>query len=161
MSALITNRSTIFSPDRLYRYVLWREWLFGKGVVMFIGLNPSTADETVNDPTVRRCIDYAKRWGFAGLFMTNLFAYRATLPRVMKAYSQPVGPENDLWLQRCAHESDVVVAAWGKEGPFRGRDREVLNLLADLRCLGTNNNGTPKHPLYLLKTLTPERFTVA
>lgn len=143
----------IFSPDRVYRYVLWREWLIGAGIVMFIGLNPSTADETHDDPTVRRCIDYAKRWGYRALYMTNLFAFRSTFPRVMMGYPQPVGFENDRWLVACARESETVVAAWGKDGVFSGRDSEVMKLLDGLQCFGTNANGTPKHPLYLPKIL--------
>src|SRR5690242_6108456 len=108
------KRETIFSDCRAYRYTLWREWdIFDKNYVMFVGLNPSTADERVDDPTIRRCIDFAKRWGYGALCMTNLFAYRATDPRVMKAFPYPVGPENDKWLVRCAREAGVVVAAWG------------------------------------------------
>lgn len=91
-------KDTIFSPCREYRYTLYREWAPGDKVVMFIGLNPSTADEVNNDPTVRRCINYAKQWGYTGMYMTNIFAYRATDPNVMKAHPEPVGAENDHYL---------------------------------------------------------------
>ena len=81
------NKTATFSECRKYRYTLWRRWdgLFASGYAMFIGLNPSTADETNDDPTIRRCIGYARDWGYGGLCMTNLFAFRATLPKNMKA----------------------------------------------------------------------------
>ena len=101
------NRQTIFSPCRRYRYTLWRAWdMFNPGYVMFIGLNPSTADEVQDDPTIRRCIGYAKEWGYGAFCMTNIFAFRATDPRVMKAQADPVGPENDKWLTECAKGAD-------------------------------------------------------
>ena len=87
-----------FSDCRLYRYQLWRIWDEGRPYLNVIGLNPSTADETRDDPTIRRCIDYAKRWNYGGLFMTNIFAFRATLPAVMKKQVEPVGSDNDHWL---------------------------------------------------------------
>ncbi len=95
-------KATVFSSNRVYRYVLWREWnqLLSAPFryAMFIGLNPSTADETKNDPTVRKCIGFAKRWGYDGLCMTNLFAFRATDPGAMLKDLAPIGPDNDDWL---------------------------------------------------------------
>jgi hypothetical protein len=144
------ERETIFSPCRQYRYTLWREFdMFKKDYVMFVGLNPSKADEIVNDNTVTRCINFAKSWGFGALCMTNIFAYRATKPKDMRAQPQPVGPENDKWLVRCARGADLVVAAWGNHGPFLGRDKEVIRLLDNLSCLGITNAGQPIHPLYV------------
>ena len=122
---------TIFSPCRTYRYALWREWIGGDGYVMFIGLNPSTADETQDDPTIRRCIAFAKAWGYGGLSMTNLFAFRATDPKKMKAVADPIGPENDAHLLRLARDAGVIVAAWGANGTHRGRDADVRELLKD------------------------------
>ena len=101
-----------FSACRTYRYTLWRIWGGGKRFVQFIGLNPSTADEFKNDPTVRRCIIYAKDWGFDGICMTNLFAYRSTNPAVMKKQAEPIGEENDEWLLEIASRSELIVAAW-------------------------------------------------
>ena len=147
------DRQTVFSPDRLLRYVLWRQWDYltaaARRYAMFIGLNPSTADETQNDPTIRRCIDFAKRWGCGALCMTNLFAYRATNPRTMMGYPRPVGAENDAWIVRCAREANVVVAAWGTHGRFMARDEDVMKLLDNVQCLGVNADGTPRHPLYV------------
>ena len=141
--------SAVFSPDRVYRYELRRTW--GPGpVVAFIGLNPSTADETVDDPTIRRCIGFAKRWGYGGLVMLNLFAFRATDPRDMRAADDPVGPDNDRHLIAATSESGLVVAAWGVHGAYRNRDREVAGLLAwNLMALGLTRDGHPRHPLYV------------
>ena len=153
------NSIAKFSPCRLYRYTLWRKWIGGKGYALVIGLNPSTADEVTDDPTVRRCSNYAKAWGYASLCMTNLFAYRATDPVVMKAVAEPIGPDNDRYLAECAQRAAVVVAAWGNHGTYRGRAGEVLGLLGELHFLRLTQSGQPAHPLYLRKTLTPTRWT--
>ena len=106
------NRQTILSPCRNYRYVLWREWdVLNPTYAMFVGLNPSTADEMADDPTIRRYIDYAKRWDYGALCMANLFAYRATAPTVMKAVSQPIGVENDRSMAESAEDAGVIIAA--------------------------------------------------
>lgn len=169
------NRETIFSPDRVYRYTLWREWgvkFEGKtqplfeplkpslnDYVQFIGLNPSTADETKDDPTVRRCIDFAKQWGFGAMCMTNLFAFRATDPKAMKVRSFPEGEGNIEWLCKIGANAGLIVVAWGSHGAHYHRDQMVLNILRGnnlkLHCLGRNQDGTPKHPLYLPKTTQP------
>jgi hypothetical protein len=153
----MSNRQTIFSPCRRYRYTLWREYdMFNPSYVMFIGLNPSTADEVQDDPTIRRCIGYAKDWGYGALCMMNLFAFRATDPRVMKSAKDPVGPENDAWLARCARDAGLVVAAWGAHGSYRDRDEEVLKLIDNVMCLGKTKEGYPRHPLYLKRTEKPQ-----
>ncbi|MBK8133391.1 MAG: DUF1643 domain-containing protein [Gammaproteobacteria bacterium] len=149
------TRQTVFSPCRTYRYALWREWIGGEGYAMFVGLNPSTADETQDDPTIRRCIAFAKGWGYAGLCMTNLFAFRATDPKDMKAAADPVGPENDAHLLALANEAGVIVAAWGVHGTYGGRHNAVREMLPALHCLALTKDGHPRHPLYLRKTLTP------
>ncbi len=150
--------SATFSPCRTYRYELWREWLGGTGYVVFVGLNPSTADETEDDPTIRRCIGYAKAWGYGALCMTNLFAYCTRWPQVMKAAPDPVGPENNKRLLTAAADAAVVVAAWGTEGTHLGRDAEVRALLPNLHFLRLTKNGHPAHPLYLPKALQPVRW---
>ncbi len=150
-------RKTILSHCRCYRYVLWREWdRANRAYAMFIGLNPSTADEVADDPTIRRCIDYAKQWGYGALCMVNLFAFRATDPAVMKSHTDPVGIENDRWIAGLARDAGVVVAAWGIGGSHLQRDRAVELLLdRKLSCLKVTKDGHPAHPLYLEKTLTP------
>ncbi|SFI76527.1 DUF1643 domain-containing protein [Nitrosomonas sp. Nm34] len=105
-------KETIFSPCREYRYTLYREWEEGQGVCMFIGLNPSTADEIKNDPTVIRCINYAKRWGYQAMYMANIFAYRATDPNVMKEHPEPVG-NNDIYLKGMAKDSSIIALLHG------------------------------------------------
>lgn len=124
---------------------------------MFIGLNPSTADEIKNDPTVTRCINYAKQWDYGGMIMANIFAYRATDPKVMKAAVDPVGPDNDEWLLKLVKGADLIVAVWGNHGEFMDRGRAVLVLLEriTLHCLALNKTGHPKHPLYCSSSLEP------
>lgn len=153
-------KTATFSPCRLYRYQLWRRWqahVFRGRYAMFVGLNPSTADETNDDPTIRRCIQFAKDWGYDGLCMTNIFAFRATDPKVMKAQPDPIGPDNDAHLMGIAEHAGVVVAAWGIHGAHMGRHSQAWRLLnnaggVEAMCLGTTAEGFPKHPLYLAKT---------
>ncbi len=153
------SRDCVFSTDRVYRYTLWREFdLANRTYVQFVGLNPSTADEVQDDPTVRRCIDFAKRWGFGALCMTNIFAYRATDPDVMKAAQDPIGPGNDAWLTRIAAGAGLVVAAWGNHGAFIDREQAVVSLLPRLTCLGTTKSGAPRHPLYVRAIAQPTAF---
>lgn len=144
-----------FSPCRTYRYDLWRTWLGGEGYAMFVGLNPSTADETHDDPTIRRCIAFAKAWGYAGMCMTNLFAFRATQPKDMMRSADPVGPQNDLVLMDRASRAGVIVAAWGADGDYKNRAWWVRTMLPKLHYLRLTKGGQPGHPLYLPKTLTP------
>jgi hypothetical protein len=144
-----------FSPCRTYRYDLWRWWLGGEGFAMFVGLNPSTADETQDDPTIRRCVAFAQSWGYAGLCMTNLFAFRATQPKDMKAARDPVGPQNDGVLKERANRAALVVAAWGTHGGFKNREWFVRMMLPKLHYLRLTKDGHPSHPLYLPKSLAP------
>lgn len=168
-------RVTTFSPCRRYRYTLWREWDLPRGLpygtmdadgfnplplhaasefCMFIGLNPSTADEMVDDPTIRRCVGFAKAWGFGALCMTNLFALRATNPREMMETKCPVGESNLLVLLNCATRASLIVAAWGAHGGWMDQDRVTVNALAriscpPISCLGVTKCGFPSHPLYM------------
>jgi hypothetical protein len=149
----------LFSPDQRYRYALWRRWgMEGESVpLVVIGLNPSTADATTDDPTVRRCIAFAKREGLGGLLMLNLFAFRSTDPAALYAEADPVGPRNDECLayfaQCVATDAGRLVAAWGAHGAHRYRSARVVELIqragARLECLGTTKSGQPRHPLYL------------
>lgn len=154
-----------FSPDRVFRYRLWRRWDHGP-MLLVIGLNPSTADETTDDPTVRRCLDYARRWGFAGLRMMNLFAFRATDPKAMLAAADPIGRENRSKIRTEARitvlEGGAVLAAWGNHGAHKeqsawarwGLDVEV----GGVACLGLTKREEPKHPLYLARETKPVPF---
>lgn len=148
-----------FSHCRLYRYQLWRIWDTSRPYLNVVGLNPSTADETKDDPTIRCCKDFARRWGYGGLYMTNIFAFRATLPKDMKQASDPIGAENNYWLQQTAARAGLVVAAWGVHGGFKGRDQAVMELIPDLHCFRKTQSGRmPAHPLYLPRHLTPIPF---
>ena len=150
------KRSADFSPDRKYRYTLIREWDESKPRCLFILLNPSTADEQQDDPTNRRGIRYAIDWGYGACIFCNLFAIRTPYPKVMKVESEPVGSDNDLWIQKEHAQAGITVAAWGTHGSHRGRDKQVLGLLSTVHHLGLTKHGHPKHILYLAKTLTPQ-----
>lgn len=144
----------VFSDCRTYRYALWRETgrLGAEGTVLFVMLNPSTADEVENDPTVRRCIGFAGDWGFARLAVANAYAYRATDPAELRRVDDPVGPDNDEWLDRLASQAHAVIAAWGAHIDPE-RERRVIELVefqaGTMRCLGQTQALHPRHPLYL------------
>lgn len=150
------NRSNAtFSPDRIYRYTLFRQWSASPNVhcLAFIGLNPSTADEVANDPTVTRCINFAKKWGFNGMWMLNLFAFRSTDPKPMLEHPSPVGPANDEAILRVFGEKEFsgAIACWGNHGKHLNRHASLLSKLPRelLFHLGLTHEGFPKHPLYL------------
>jgi hypothetical protein len=157
------DTGAIFSPDRTYRYMLWRQWDPELPKCTFVGLNPSTADETIDDPTIRRCINFAKGWGYGRLQMLNIFAYRATDPLVMRLAEDPIGPDNDAWIAEAAAKSKLVIAAWGMHGAYRDRQQRVEQLLdfKDVWCLGKTKSGCPRHPLYLRASTEPEIWSPA
>jgi hypothetical protein len=144
--------SAVISKDGQYRYALRRVWEPSRPTILFIGLNPSTADQRVNDRTVSRCIVFAQNWGFGQLTVANLFAFRTPHPRLLWKAPDPIGPANDRWLRRLIGESEVTVAAWGNHGTRLGRDRSVLALLQHPKCLAVSKRGQPKHPLYIRAT---------
>ena len=150
---LLVNKNATFSDCRKYRYALSRTWNGKKKTILFIGLNPSTANEKIDDPTIRRCINYAQNWGYGSLLMVNLFAYRATLPSELKNVKNPIGNDNDLHILELSKKADLTVAAWGNEGFLLNRDKEVKKLIPNLMCLKINKSGQPAHPLYQKKDL--------
>jgi hypothetical protein len=123
-------------------------------------LNPSSADATVDDPTVRRCIGFSRAWGMGALVVVNLFAFRTPSPGDLSRVDDPVGPENDDAIHDAVVRSRVVVAAWGAERLARRRTACVFEILAglgrDVRCLGTTKDGSPRHPLYVAASTRPE-----
>lgn len=121
-------------------------------------LNPSTADERQDDPTIRRCIAYAKRWGYGGLLIGNIFAFRSTDPKGLYATPDPVGPDNDFWLDKIARQADRVVCGWGVHGAHMGRGERVLWWLRRYKpmALKITAEGHPGHPLYLRADLEPK-----
>ena len=148
-------RTALFSSCGRFRYRLGRRWAEGP-TVAFVLLNPSTADELVDDPTVRRCIDFARRWGYAGLEVVNLYAYVATDPGELRRAGYPVGPENDKHIRAAVRGCDPVVVAWGVHAGRLGRPAEVLQLLREAGvvpyCLRLTASGHPEHPLRLAKS---------
>jgi hypothetical protein len=147
-----------FSPNRLYRYV-WRREVPGKsGRVVFVMLNPSTADENTVDPTVRRCFRFARDWDFSRIDVVNLFAWRSTDPRVLTA--DLVGKHNDYWIAKTLRGADRVVAAWGSHGDrhIERVHRVGAMLPGNTGCLGTTKTGQPRHPLYLAADTTLRRW---
>lgn len=147
--------TAVFSEDRIYRYVLKRAWNLDKGICSFICLNPSTADEMLNDATVVLCIEHAHFWGFGTFYMLNLFSFRATKPPDMFAAKEPVGADNDRWIREIVATSDLVVATWGNAGSYLGRSEKVLGMVPNVAVLGMTKAGQPHHPLYLRKGIYP------
>lgn len=158
------DAGAVFSPDQMHRYRLWRTWEHGKGTCVFLMLNPSTADAEVLDPTVAKCVRYAKKWGFGRLEVVNLFAYRGTdpddlLPLFM---SVRIGEENDKAILAACQGAQRVVAAWGVHKAIGDRALNVLQMLTgagvQLHALHLAKKATPGHPLYLKDTLEPRRI---
>ena len=147
----------VFSPDGEYRYVLRREWDTTGPICTFVGLNPSTAEHDVDDPTVRKCWRWASEWGYGSMVMLNAFAYRATDPRHL--HGRNVLGDNLAYLRAVAGESDLLIAAWGASSMV---DTEALALMllryskkGEVYHLGLTKNGRPRHPLYLANATTP------
>ncbi len=169
---LYQGQNTTWSADRRYRYFLRRPWheqvaqgfaepemsAEGRPPIAFLLLNPSTADEVKDDPTVARCRRYAVAWGFGEVIVLNAFAYRATDPKDMRAQADPVGPDNDATLLATLPAVQALggrlVCGWGNHGAHLGRSDQLRALLADfegLRCFPKTKAGEPGHPLYLRK----------
>jgi hypothetical protein len=159
--------SAAFSPCRTWRYTLTREWESSLGdsearSCLFVCLNPSTATETKDDPTIRRCIGFAKTLGYSRLTVCNIFALRSTDPKALYAHADPVGPENLEHIESEAVRHELLIAAWGNHGELCGQGVTVMNLLRVLagavHVLGLNATGQPKHPLYLRGDTRPTQL---
>ena len=175
--SLYVSSGALLSGDGMYRYLLWREW---RGVApkenwqwfgakdgaghelgepkscLFVMLNPSTADGEADDPTIRRCVGFAKRFKFDRLEVVNLFAYRATDPQEvlrMTGAGDPIGPRNQDIIERAAADAGLIICAWGAHGSHIGQDETVRGWLEifgkPLYALGLTKDGKPRHPLYL------------
>ena len=146
------KKEAVISECGLYRYSLLRVWEEDEQsarLILFIGLNPSTADAEKDDPTIRRLIGFAKLWGYGGMLMGNIFAFRSTDPKRLVTCDDPVGEYNDRWLRVLADRAMMKVACWGIHGGLLDRQRQVLKFLSSLYVFGLTLNGLPKHPLYL------------
>ena len=156
----LESRSAELSPCGLYRYTLERRW-DDRPPALFVMLNPSTADASEDDPTIRRCIGFARDWGYGGLLVGNLYAYRATDPAVLweaaGAGIDPVGPLNDRRLRELRRRAALAVAAWGAH-KLVGRAAHVMDLLGELHVLRLTKHGQPGHPLYVPKSTLPTRW---
>jgi len=151
-----------FDETGVYRYTLHRRWAPGGRRVCFCLLNPSTADEFVLDPTLTRCLGYARAWGFSAMEIVNIFALRSTDPSALRRHADPVGAGNDRAIRRAVRRAELVVAGWGAHGALHARSAAVERLLLALCepvCLGVTGAGHPRHPLYLRADLEPEPYT--
>jgi hypothetical protein len=169
MSDEYTSGGAALSEDGKYRYRLWREWRGTHDILnwrqidkdwsvplscVFVMLNPSTADASIDDPTIRRCVGFAKAWRFERLEVVNLFAFRATDPKQLLALrhsDDPVGVRNQEFVQQAIADAGRIVCAWGSHGDHLGQDETMLGWLGARQChaLGLTKDGHPKHPLYL------------
>lgn len=154
--------SAVLSEDGVYRYKLLRRW--GRGpTIYWIMLNPSTADASLDDPTIRRCRGYSELWGYGGMEVFNLFAFRATHPVELLVASDPVGPMNDHYLAQIPVKDSRIIVAWGNYGhlfPDRvNRVWWVLGGFGEIECLGFTKNGQPRHPLMLSYSVKPQSWT--
>ncbi|MBT9384141.1 DUF1643 domain-containing protein [Pseudooceanicola sp. CBS1P-1] len=153
--------AALYSPCERYRYALSREWAEGARI-LYVMLNPSTATETQNDPTVERCERRARTLGYGGFRVCNLFAWRETSPALLKKASEPIGPENDRLLREAADwigPDGLILCGWGVHGSHMGRGAEVKALLKGtgrrLAHLGLTKDGEPRHPLYVAYATQP------
>lgn len=152
--------TAVISPCGTYRYRLERTWDADEPKVAFIMLNPSTADAEKDDPTIRRCIGFAKSWGFGGLIVGNLFALRATDPRELYSYSDPIGPDNNAHLRAIGMCAEQIVCAWGAHGSLHDRASGVAAMLDayNLSALTITKKGQPGHPLYVSAEIQPKAY---
>ena len=144
-----------FDSSGAYRYRLWRAWEPALPIVTFVMLNPSSADAERDDPTIRRCIGFARGWGFGRLNVVNLCAYRALTPKELLAAEDPFGPDNGSHLQTAVANADLVVAAWGNHG----RKLTSPTFARPLHHLGLTKLGQPRHPLYVRGETRPVAWT--
>lgn len=160
------------SPCRHYRWWLRRQWQPRLPPLVFIGLNPSRADAERDDPTLRRIVGFARQWGFGSVTVLNLFARISPSPALLRRAADPVGTDNDRWLQRALDRRAAIWLGWGNQGAWRGRDRQLLELMRQglvgeshresrLFCLGLTAQGQPRHPLYAAAALPLQRLVVA
>ncbi len=157
------HSTAVYSDCENYRYALTRIWDPDGRRALFIMLNPSTATEVQNDPTVERCERRARALGFGGFRVTNIFAWRDTDPKKMRAAADPIGPQNDQTIVESVPLADQVICAWGTHGAHLGRGAHVERILrqtgAPLFHLGLSKAGHPKHPLYIAYAEQPREWS--
>lgn len=146
-----------FSECGKHRYGLWRHWEDAKPCIMFIGLNPSTANATMDDPTIRRVKAFSQSWGFGGVYMANLFSLVSPNPNDLLTCEDPI-KENDKFLDAFASNCSEILFAWGAFKMAKARAQQVIEMFPGAICLGKNNDGSPKHPLYIPAKTRPLKF---
>ena len=158
MGDLFLERDAVISDCGLYRYLLRRAWDYERPRLLWVMLNPSTADAEVDDATIRSCTRLCRSWGYGSFEVVNLFGFRATDPAALAAAANPMGERNDIVAEAAVGRCDVAVAAWGAHPMAQRRARQMADLIRRQRpmvyCVGTTKAGAPKHPLYI-KTGTP------
>lgn len=159
MQAREIRKAAVISPCGKYRYRLWRQWEWTDRMpVMWIMLNPSTANATIDDPTIRRCIAFSKAWGYGAMWVGNMYAIRSTDPGILSEVSadEARGPDNLKHLDAMAQESALIVCAWGAPGGYRMP--YTLATPGGTWCLGRTKAGAPRHPLYIAGVTPLQEF---
>jgi hypothetical protein len=158
---LSATKGAVFSDDGIYRYALWRTWSAYKPPLMFIGLNPSTANQLSNDPTITRLITRANNEGYGGILAGNLYALVSSNPcELTNTTFDPVGPETNDYLRQMIGMAKTVLCAWGSFSAIsNNRIDDVTAMISDPYCLGVNRDGNPKHPLYIPYSSPIVKFT--
>lgn len=155
--------TAVMDDTRTYRYLLTRIWDTSTQPMVWVMLNPSTADAMEDDATIRRCVGFARRERCGGIAVVNLFALRSTDPRALRDHTDPVGPHNDPFIRQAAGRGGLVVAAWGAGGALHDRGRQVTGALSragiSLTAFGVTSTGQPRHPLYLPGTAALAPYT--
>jgi hypothetical protein len=155
----VNHSEAVYSPCEDYRYSLTRTWSPSGRKLLFVMLNPSTADELRNDPTVERCERRARQMGFGAMRVVNIFAFRATRPQDLRKAARPEGPLNDAYLLESAQWADQILCAWGAHGEHLGQGPKIAKKLHkaghDLCHIGLTKDGHPRHPLYVSYEVTP------
>lgn len=154
------NKGAIFSTDndKKYRYSLWRIWDETKEVVLFIGLNPSLANDSEDDNTIKKLIELCKNWDFGGFYIANLFAFITPYPKELLQELEPIGEQNDTTIQELMNKCSKTILMWGNNDGFIGRDKSVLKIISNPYCVGITKNGHPIHPLYQKSTSRLREF---
>lgn len=159
MCKALLSSGAVFDLTNRYRYLLWRTWDRHAGVATFIMLNPSAADAESDDPTIRRCVAFARSWGFGGLRAVNLFGYRASQPQALRVVPDPFGPDNDHFVENSCRDADMLIAAWGNHGLLLDAATRIAELVPDTTyCLGLTRLDQPRHPLYVRSGCIPTPF---
>jgi hypothetical protein len=159
------SKGAEFGIERKYRFSLWRIWNQPAGLVMFIGLNPSTADESQNDRTIQRVEGIVRHWGYGGFYMMNLFPLVSPYPERLKEFLETPfhdieDRENDFWIEKISARCCMTVFAWGNFKEAKERAKILEGMFPDAHALYINKNGSPKHPLYCPKITLPVKYKV-